>query len=386
MNRRTFLTVSIPLAATPLLAQNAVPGVKPTDVTKLDPALAAAKATAAIATWHNVEDFGVEGREWVDMPRLRYYDRFPSDAEHKVPPNVWSLSRDSAGMMGRFKSNASAVHVRYTLVKSNTAMPHMPATGVSGVDLYARDEKGKWRWVNVIKPVDKQVNQAGPLSEKMPVEEREYAFYLPLYNGVEKVEFGFNEGASFEGLAPRKKPIIFYGTSITHGACASRPGMCHPAILGRRLDLPTTNLGFSGNGKMDASVGEFLCKVDAAVFVIDCLPNMDAKLVRERCVPLVNQLRAAKPETPIVLVEDRRNTNSWIHPDKVKYHSDNHAALKESYDKLIAAGVKKLFYIPGDALLGDDGDGATDGSHPSDLGFYRQADVMEPVLREALKA
>ena len=386
MNRRSFLTVSLPLAATPLLAQTAAPGVKPVDVTKLDPALAAAKATAAISAWHNVEDFGVEGREWVDMPRLRYYDRFPSDAEHKVPPAVWSLSRDSAGMMGRFKSNASAVHVRYTLVKSNTGMPHMPATGVSGVDLYARDEKGKWRWVNVVKPVDKQVNQAGPLSEKMPVEEREYAFYLPLYNGVEKVEFGVNDGASFEGLAPRERPIVFYGTSITHGACASRPGMCHPAILGRRLDLPITNLGFSGNGKMDASVGEFLCKVDAAVFVIDCLPNMDAKLVRERCVPLVNQLRAAKPETPIVLVEDRRNTNSWIHPDKVKYHTDNHAALKESYDKLIAAGVKKLFYIPGDALLGDDGDGATDGSHPSDLGFYRQADVMEPVIREALKA
>lgn len=382
MNRRSFLTVSLPLAATPLLAQNA----KAPDVTKLDPALAAAKATAKISNWHSVEDFGVEGREWLDMPRLRYYDRLPSDAEHKVTPAVWSLSRDSAGMMGRFKSNASAVHVRYTLLKSNTAMPHMPATGVSGVDLYARDEKGKWRWVNVTKPVDKQVDQTGVLSEKMTVEEREYAFYLPLYNGVEKVEFGVNEGASFTGLAPRKKPIIFYGTSITHGACASRPGMCHPAILGRRLDLPTTNLGFSGNGKMDASVGEFLCKVDAAVFVIDCLPNMDAKLVRERCVPLVNQLRAAKPETPIVLVEDRRNTNSWIHPDKIKYHTDNHAALKESHDKLIAAGVKKLFYIPGDHLLGDDGDGATDGSHPSDLGFYRQADVMEPVLREALKA
>jgi hypothetical protein len=386
MNRRSFFSVTLPLTAAPLLAQNTTPTGKAPDVTKLDPALAAAKGKVTNLTWHTVEDFGVEGREWVDMPRLRWYDRFPSDAEHKVTPAVWSLSRDSAGMMGRFKSNASAVHVRYTLSKSNTAMPHMPATGVSGIDLYARDEKGKWRWVNVTKPVDKQVNQAGALSEGMKPQEREYAFYLPLYNGVDKVELGVNDGASFEGLAPRKKPIIFYGTSITHGACASRPGMCHPAILGRRFDMPTTNLGFSGNGRMDASVGEFLCKVDAAVYVIDCLPNMDAKLVRERCIPLVNQLRAAKPETPIVLVEDRRNTNSWIHPERAKHHTDNHAALKESYEKLIAAGVKKLFYIPGDHLLGEDGDGATDGSHPSDLGFYRQADVMEPALREALKA
>lgn len=384
MNRRSFFTVSLPLAATPLLAQNAPTG-KGADVTKLDPALGAAKATVKNIAWHNVEEFGVEGREWVDAPRLRYYDRFPSDAEHKVPPAVWSLSRDCAGMMGRFKSNASAVHVRYTLTKSNTAMPHMPGTGVSGVDLYARDEKNQWRWVNVIKPVDKQVNQVGPLSEGMKPQEREYAFYLPLYNGVEKVEIGVNEGATFEGLAPRKKPIVFYGTSITHGACASRPGMCHPAILGRRFDLPTTNLGFSGNGKMDASVGEYLCKVDAAVFVIDCLPNMDAKLVTERCIPLVKQLREAKPETPIVLVEDRRNTNSWIHPERAAHHTANHAALKAAYEKLQAEGVKKLFYISGDALLGDDGDGSTDGSHPSDLGFYRQSDVFEPVLREALK-
>ena len=127
-----------------------------------------------------------------------------------------------------------------------------------------------------------------------------------------------------------------------------------------------------------------ICKVDAAVFVIDCLPNMDAKLVTERCIPLVNQLRAARPETPIVLVEDRRNTNSWIHPDRAAHHTANHAALKAAFAALQAEGIKRLHYIEGDALLGDDGDGATDGSHPNDLGFVRQADVMEPVLRKAL--
>ncbi|HEY2572463.1 MAG TPA: SGNH/GDSL hydrolase family protein [Verrucomicrobiaceae bacterium] len=382
MNRRRFVTATFSLTAAPLLAKDAEK--KSPDVTKLDPALAAQKGTVKNLAWHNVEDFGVEGRAWTDLPRQRYYDRFPAEAEGKVPPNVWNLSRDCAGMMGRFKSNASAVHVRYTLLKSTTAMPHMPATGVSGIDLYARDEKGKWRWVNVTKPVDKQVNQTGALSEGMTSEPREYAFYLPLYNGVDKVEFGVNEGATFGGLAPRPKPIIFYGTSITHGACASRPGMCHPAILGRRFDRPTINLGFSGNGRMDASVGDLLCKVDAAVYVIDCLPNMDANLVTERCIPLVKQLRTARPDTPMVLVEDRRNTNSWLHADRAKHHDANHAALREAYAKLQEEGVKKLHYIEGDHLLGDDGDGATDGSHPSDLGFVRQADVMEPVIRAAL--
>ena len=121
------------------------------------------------------------------------------------------------------------------------------------------------------------------------------------------------------------------------------------------------------------------------MYVIDCLPNMDAKLVTERCIPLVKQLRAARRDTPIVLVEDRRNTNSWISPARAKHHDANHAALQDAFAKLQAEGVKKIHYIEGDHLLGDDGDGATDGSHPNDLGFMRQADVMEPVLRAALQ-
>jgi lysophospholipase L1-like esterase len=113
---------------------------------------------------------------------------------------------------------------------------------------------------------------------------------------------------------------------------------------------------------------------------------MNAAQVTERCIPLVKQLRAARPDTPIVLVEDRRNTNSWIHPDRAAHHTANHAALKEACATLQSEGVKRLHYIEGDALLGDDGDGATDGSHPNDLGFVRQADAFEPVLRQALKA
>jgi hypothetical protein len=111
---------------------------------------------------------------------------------------------------------------------------------------------------------------------------------------------------------------------------------------------------------------------------------MDAAAVRAKCIPLVNQLRAAHPTTPIVLVEDRRNTNSWILPKRDAHHTANHAALHECFEKLKAAGVTGLTYIPGDNLLGDDGEGTTDGSHPNDLGFVRQADVMEPYLRAAL--
>ncbi|OYW23397.1 MAG: hypothetical protein B7Z55_03575 [Planctomycetales bacterium 12-60-4] len=213
---------------------------------------------------------------------------------------------------------------------------------------------------------------------------REYAAYLPLYNGVEFMGIGVAKGSKFEGLAPREAPIVFYGTSITHGACASRPGMVHTAILGRRFDMPVANLGFSGNGKMDKEVGDYLVQVDASALVIDCLPNMGPADVSAKCVPLVKQLRAAKPMIPIILVEDRRFTNDWIIPEKHKFHTQNHAALKAAYDQLIADGTKYLYYISGDKLYGDDTEGATDASHANDLGFMRQADVFEPVLREAL--
>lgn len=386
MNRRHFFATSLAASALPLAAkEEAKPAAKPADATKLDPNMAPQKKAEIPLNWHNPETWGVEGRCWPDEPRKRYYDRLPGSAEGKVTPSVWSLSRNSAGMAVRFKSNASSIHVRYSLMLPAIGMPHMPATGVSGVDLYARDEKGKWRWVNVSRPASQNVSVV--LIDKIAAEPREWMMYLPLYNGVDKLEIGVNEGSTFEGVAPAQKGMIaFYGTSITHGACASRPGMCHPAIIGRRLDMPVLNLGFSGNGRMDAAVGEFLGRLDPAVYVIDCLPNMDPKLVTERTIPLVKQLRAARPEVPIVLIEDRRNTNSWIQRTRYDFHTANHAALKAAFEKLKAENIAKIFYVEGDNLLGEDGDGATDGSHPNDLGFVRQADVMEPVIRQALAA
>ncbi|MEM9284030.1 MAG: SGNH/GDSL hydrolase family protein, partial [Verrucomicrobiota bacterium] len=171
----------------------------------------------------------------------------------------------------------------------------------------------------------------------------------------------------------------------THGACASRPGMTHVAMLGRRLDIPVINLGFAGNGTMDSEMGALLTELDASVYVIDCLPNMDAESVAQRTEPLVKQLREARPNTPIVLVEDRSFTNSWIFASRRDHHRESRAALTRAYDNLVSSGIVELLYLSGDALLGSDTEAATDGSHPSDLGFVRQADVFEPILKKALR-
>ena len=369
---------SVVFAQVTVAPKSAAPTATPT-------AAKPAPTIPADAQWHDVTTWGVEGRGWGDQERKRWFDRLPAKAEGRVTDAVWNLSHDSAGMVARFKTDALAIYARYTVSKKQIGMPHMPATGVSGLDLYARDDAGAWRWVMVTKPTEQTV-EAVVISGLAPGM-REYAAYLPLYYGVESLEIGVPAGATFEALPPRsEKPIVFYGTSITHGASASRPGMVHTAILGRRFDRPVLNLGFSGNGKMDAAVGSLLTEVDAAVYVIDCLPNMGPADVTAKCGPLVRQLREARPTTPIVLVEDRRNTNSWILPDRDKHHDANHAALKAAYEQLVKEGVKGLFYIDGDHLYGDDAEGATDASHASDLGFMRQADIFEPILRAALES
>jgi hypothetical protein len=372
-----FVTL-LSLAA--LVCHAQAPATAPRSTT---PPVVAKKAVEPPLAWHDVTQWEVEGRAFGDMERQRWFDRFPAMAEGKVTDAVWRLSHDSAGMMVRFKTDATTLWANYTLRTERLAGANMTAIGASGIDLYARDDAGKWRWVGVTRPDKKIVRQQIIAGLKPGF--REFAAYLPLYNGVEQLSLGVPPDAKFQPLAPRsEKPIVFYGTSITHGASASRPGMVHTAILGRRFDRPVVNLGFSGNGRMDAAVGDLLVRIDAAVFVIDCLPNMGAADVRQKCVPLVKQLRAARPNSPIVLVEDRRNTNSWILPARDKHHTDNHAALRESFTTLQKEGVKRLYYLGGDDLLGHDAEAATDGSHPSDLGFVRQADLFEPVLRAAL--
>ena len=335
--------------------------------------------------WLDVRNFTVEGRGWPEQDLKAPFDRLPARAEGKVRSAVWSLSHDSAGVCIRFASDAPAIHCRWTLLKSNLAMPHMPATGVSGVDLYVNTDKG-WRWLANGRPT--QTTNETALIANLPPLRREYLLYLPLYNGVSSVEVGVEKGKSLSPLPrdeKRAKPIVFWGTSITQGGCASRPGMVHTAILGRRLNVPVVNLGFSGNGKMEPKVAELLAEIDAAVYVMDCLPNCTAAEVTERSAPLVAILRKARPSTPIVLVEDRTYADAFLVSERESRNTSARAALKAEYDKLVAAGDKNLHYLRGDTLLGPDGEDTVDGSHPTDLGFIRQADAMEKILRPLIR-
>ncbi len=331
--------------------------------------------------WTDVADWRLEGRGFAG--RKAPYDRLPAAAEGVVPPAVWNLARQSAGIAVRFASDTAAVHVRYRLTNDRLAMAHMPATGVSGVDLYARDGRGRLRWVQVTRPAQRDVTAR--IIGNLAPERRQWMLYLPLYNGVELLELGLPRGAALEQLPPPPgKPIVVYGTSIAQGACASRPGMAWTAIVGRTLDREVINLGFSGNGRMEAEVGRFLAELDPSVFVVDCLPNMTPVQVAERTVPLVRQLRAARPTTPILLVEDRTFGNAWVQPSVQEAHAARRLALRTAVAELRATGVPGVHLLNGAPLLGDDDEATTDGSHPNDLGMTRQASAVIEALTPLL--
>ncbi|MES2793619.1 MAG: SGNH/GDSL hydrolase family protein [Planctomycetota bacterium] len=335
--------------------------------------------------WYDIRLLGVEGQGWsADLKSP--YDRLPAKAEGKAPTSVWGLSRHSTGLAVRFVTDARTIHARWTLINANLGMTHMPATGVSGLDLYVKDAGTTWRWLSVGQP--KAQTNSVALVSGLPAGEREYLLYLPLYNGVSNVELGIGKNSFLAVADPRpeghRKPILFYGTSITQGGCASRPGMVHTAIVGRRMNYPVINLGFSGSGKMEPVMADLLAEIDPAVYVLDCLPNMDAAAVTERVIPFVKKLRAAHPDTPILLVEDRTYTNSFLISGSFERNRTNRAALEKAYQTLQTEGVKHLAYLHGDKLLGADGEDTVDGSHPTDLGFLRHADAFQPALSSLL--
>jgi hypothetical protein len=324
------------------------------------------------------QGFGATADAWV---------RLPPAARDTVPKPVWELAQDSAGIAVRFVTDSRSIRARWTLRRDRIALPHMAASGASGLDLYRRDGD-RWRWLAATQPKAKQNSVELIRFAGKPAQPTEYLCYLPLYNGVESFAIGVDDDAQLEPAEPRpagRKPIVFYGTSITQGASASRPGMCHVAILGRRLDRETINLGFSGNGRMELALADLLAAIDAAIYVVDCLPNMSPEQVAERAEPFVRRLRERRPGVPILLVEDRTFANAHALTKRADDHRRRRAALRATYDRLRAAGVDRLDYLGGDRLLGDDDDATVDSSHPSDLGFFRQADAFEPVLTALLR-
>jgi hypothetical protein len=232
----------------------------------------------------------------------------------------------------------------------------------------------------IVYPVSVSEMQAAPRADGAATQ---YRLHLPTYNGVTSLFIGHWHGHPVLPLNRTiSKPVVWYGTSILQGAVASRPGMIFTSQISRALGLEVFNFGFSGNGMMELNVSAFLADVDAAIFIIDCAPNMSPVLISQNTEPLVLFLRSRQPLTPIVLVGPTQYGADWIDSS---LNDSKRAALQAAFANLIAAGVSNLHIILNakDELYAHSPliSPTVEGTHPTDLGHFELAQFYIGCLR-----
>lgn len=311
------------------------------------------------------------------------YQRLPDNMESLVRPPVWHLSRQNAGIYLEFTTNADAITVRYQ-VSEPLDMPHMPATGVSGVDLYAKNKNGKWDWAAGSYTFSDTITYR--FANLAVADEEKMRLYLPLYNSVTWMEIGVSADADFNFVAPTdERPIVVYGTSIAQGACASRPGLAWTSILGRQLELPMINLGFSGNGQLEQPLIELIATVDARLFVLDCMPNLtrgsfSEDEIKGRIAYAVTYLKEKHPDTPILLTEHSGGASEQlIDTSRNANYRYTSGVMKDAYDKLTKQGVKGIYLLSA-TEIGMGTESTVDGVHPNDIGMMQHATAYRDII------
>ena len=320
------------------------------------------------------------------------YERLPISLKEVIREPLWNLGRNSAGLYIRFRSNSTQIRARWKSTSPRQYMPHMTDAGDSGLDLYILTGKDGWRFAGSgfeWGGRDKEVKNKTLVANMLP-RMREYMLYLSLYNGIDELEIGIDEGSVIEAPvveSPKaERPVVMYGTSILQGGCACRPGMAFTAILGRRLDREVINLGFSGNAKLDYEIAEYITEVsDPGLIVLDYVPNSSAELIGEKGERFFRIIRDAFPDVPVIFVEDPTFSHTRFDQKMLEEVTSKNKAQLALYKKLRKAGEKRLYYVSTDGLIGDDGEATVDGVHFTDLGMMRYVEKMLPVMRKALR-
>jgi len=333
----------------------------------------------------------LKGKAWQNTDSANYYNRLPVVAEKEVRKEVWNLAKQTAGEYLDFSTTAQKIVVKYQ-ISGGRSLDNMPTLGVSGVDLYAQDMQNRWHWIEAAYSYRDTVTYSYENFDNK-VKIKKFRLYLPLYNTPKWLKIGVATNADFKvEEANEKFPLIFYGTSIMQGASASRPGMAWLNILGRKLDHPVINLGFSGNGRLEVPLIDLMNQTDAKLFVLDCQPNLTDKKVypaeeiEKRIASSVQSLKAKHPKIPILLVEhssglpqvnlDTALTGRYIWTSQI---------LNNTYQKLQKSGIRDLYILTAKEI-GFTDDSTIDGTHPNDFGMMQYADAYEKIIRKILAA
>ena len=329
--------------------------------------------------------FEVNGLPWFEQNESQLV-RLPLRLKESFRKPVWDLAQSPSGGRIRFRTDSTLLAIRLEY-PSPPEMRNLHAFGQTGVDLYV---DGTYRGTAT---AEKDSGPGKPVTHTYYQGKaralREVVLYLSLYKSVKVLEIGLDNTAKVEKASPfaAAKPVVFYGTSITQGGCASRSGLSYQAILGRRLNLDFVNLGFSGNGIGEPEMAKAVAEIDAACFVLDFAQNnRTVESLSKAYAPFLETVRAKHPETPVLVVTPIYSVyESWdapriIEPERMREH------IRQVAGQRIAAGDRKIQIIEGTDLLGpSQGDGLVDGVHPNDLGFQWMAEGLSARLRKVLE-
>ena len=301
--------------------------------------------------------------------------RLPVKLKDSYRKPVWELAQSPSGGRMRFRTNSTALAIRLEYPGPPDGR-NMHAFGQTGVDLYA---DGVYRGTATADKDSKPgKTQEHSYYKDQPRGDREITLYLPLYMGVKVLGIGIDADARIERAKPFAvaKPLVFYGTSITQGGCASRPGMSYQAILGRMLNADFVNLGFSGNGLGEPELARAVAEIDASCFVMDMAQNnKTVESLAEAYAPFIGNIRSKHAETPILTITPiYAARESWSHDARLEGMRE---LIRRVAAEKIAAGDRHLEIVEGTDLLGPTrGDGLVDGTHPNDLGFQWMAEGL----------
>ena len=361
------------------------------DITKWDPRMAADKAVVDTngVKWIDGRYLPIEGR-WNLGGTEHYYMRLPDSLTTNVNGGVRAMRDNTSGMLFRFRTDSNFLVLRHTPLHGWHGMPHMTEVGMSGWDVYRLDKaSGKWRFVASNWGARDDAAHPGARLRRIDwTPGDECIINLPLYNGVKEFALGVAPDSRIEAPSPWAsgvtKPVVFYGTSITHGGCCTRPGLGFVNIVGRELQVPVYGLGFSGSGVMEYELSDVISRIDASCYVLDCLWNMSLKeeqspgrSVEGNYEKFIRNLRAKRPGVPIVMAE-----HCNVFGNK---KDDRDIFIRKLYEKLVAEGWTDLVYLPNDEMYAGDYEGTVDGCHPNDLGMMSMAKAFSKAIATALK-
>ena len=333
--------------------------------------------------WRNARDsaFSLHGVFYSEEEGR--YRRVPKTVAESVSAGVAYLSTCTAGGRLRFTTDSQYVAIK-ALIPVVGPMRHMTLCGSAGFSLY---ENGKFKGIYSLEYAQIQQQIEGKIAYEGILYFRtngmkEVELYFPLYNGVCELFIGVNEDSCVQPMpyTNGRKPIVFYGSSITQGGCASRPGNDYISHLSRWLNTDIINLGFSGNGKGEKEIRDYIAGLDVSAFVMDYDHNSPTVAsLEETHYPLYRTFRDAHPDAPVLFVTKPDFENDPNEPSR-------RAVIEKNYQRALAEGDTRVGYVDGETLFQtEDRDACTvDRCHPNDLGFYRMAEVILPTMQAIL--